>query len=143
MISFCTLRKAKSYNAGKKKLLRNYEQAIAADFQSTGQVGFGKSGNLYSRVYYFHREHQVADADNISKPILDALTGHAYADDKQVIFRSAASLNMEEGFVIDYTNLSSDLVADITNAVLQGKSIIYIEVGAFSNDFIQFGVNTQ
>lgn len=140
MISFCAVRQAKSYNARKHKMLNSYMQDIADKFTSTGQRGFDDAENLYARVYYFHQRREVADADNISKPIIDALKGHAYKDDKQVIFRSAACLDMRENFDIDFTDLSTDIVGDISRAILEGKSAIYIEVGKYSDDFIQFGV---
>ena len=140
MVSFCVQRKAKSYNARKPKMLNPYKTEIANSFLTTGQPEFAAAEGLYSRVYYFHQERQPADADNISKPIVDALKGHAYHDDKQVIFRSAACLDMGKNFQIDFTRVPSDLVAVISNAILKGEPVIYIEVGQFSHDFIQFGV---
>lgn len=80
----------------------------------------------------------MADADNISKPIVDALRGHAYGDDKQVVFRFAACLNMRTNFQIDLSNVRGDLAEDISGAILKGEPVIYVEVGQYSNDLLQF-----
>lgn len=139
MVCFCAHTRAKSYQRSKHKMLRSYERKIAQAFIDTNHSGYSKSDLLYARVYYFHQEREVADADNISKPIIDALKGHLYPDDKQVIFRSAACLDMQRDFEIDYTNVPADLVADISASILCGDSVIYIEVGSYSDVFIQFG----
>src|SRR5688572_7861322 len=43
--------------------------------------------DLYGIVYYFHNRPHQLDADNLSKPVLDSLTGYLYDDDRRIKLR--------------------------------------------------------
>jgi len=94
---------------------------------------------LYSRTYYFHRRKSDTDADNLSKPALDALTGTVFKDDKQVIWRVAAKINLNDQFVIkDMPNEQfRELLSSINNE--QIENILFIEVGECSEIEVCFG----
>jgi Holliday junction resolvase RusA-like endonuclease len=46
------------------------------------------------RVDYFHRSRRRVDMDNVAKCVLDALTGVAYMDDRQVRLQSATAYSL-------------------------------------------------
>lgn len=82
------------------------------------------------------------DADNLSKPIWDALRGIAFKDDFQIRFRSAGLFNLgaEKIDELDLTNMP-DYVFDDFLEMIDGESshILYVELGEFSYDLIRFG----
>lgn len=61
------------------------------------------------------------DADNISKPIWDALTGLAYEDDKQIRRRSSGIIELSPGTLteLDFTSWPPTLVAAVEQVSVQ------------------------
>lgn len=53
------------------------------------QVPFSPGRAWDVEVAYFHRDGRRCDADNIMKPILDALTGVLWGDDREVVRQSS------------------------------------------------------
>jgi len=97
---------------------------------------------LYGKVYYFHRTKNQIDADNLSKPVWDALEGEAYNDDYQIRFRTAGLffLGVERIEELDLTYLPEYLIDDFLEMInSDNKHIIYVEFGDFSYDLIRFG----
>ena len=95
---------------------------------------------LYSKVWYFYREANAIDADNLSKPILDALQGIAYQNDKQVVLRIAAKVATD----VDTYDLTPHPAAVKEYArFLQLLSIephlLYIEIGELTNFRVTVG----
>lgn len=138
MIAFCLFREPKSINA-KAKFRQKYMRDVQLAFQATGCQAFPKISDLYFRMYYFHQRKDTRDADNFSKPTLDALKCHAYSDDKQVVHRTSANINVEKYANINFTNFPTDLVASLSEAMLNNEPIIYIEIGDFMSNQVQFG----
>jgi len=60
-----------------ERFKRAIKEAFKSYYPSTERV----SNDLYGVVYYFHKTHNQLDADNLSKPIWDALEGVLYEDD--------------------------------------------------------------
>ena len=50
-----------------------------------------RKGSLDVRLDYFHTTGRRMDMDNISKCVLDSLTGLAYVDDQQVVLQSSVA----------------------------------------------------
>lgn len=140
MVAFCLFRfrEPRSYNS-KASSKRKYMTDIQSEFRRTGCDVFPPTSDLYARTYYLHRKRNLWDADNLSKPIMDALKEYAFEDDRQVVYRTAGSINTEKYTDIDFTNLPTDLVDSFTNALLSSNPIVYIEIGDFQSSKVQFG----
>jgi len=95
---------------------------------------------LYSRTYYFHRRRSDTDADNLSKPVLDALIGAVFRDDKQVIWRVAAKIDLNEHFSIS-RNLPAEWFRQLLLSIDDEniEDIVFIEVGDYSEIDLRFG----
>src|SRR5215204_1542088 len=77
------------------KMTERYKHGIRNAFKHHCPEGAEDGpASLYAVIYYFHRRRSDQDADNISKPILDALEGLAYEDDRIVRFRQAAMFDL-------------------------------------------------
>ena len=96
MHSFIVKRKPLSHQSHGSKTRKNYQLELAAIFDNIGFNDVPMTGSLYARIYYFHAGRNEHDADNISKPIVDALKGHAYHDDDIVVHRTAAIVDMRK-----------------------------------------------
>jgi Holliday junction resolvase RusA-like endonuclease len=98
---------------------------------------------LYGIVYYFHKAKTQLDADNLSKPVWDALRGAAFTDDFQIRFRSAGLFNFgaEKIEELDLTNMPDYVLDDFLIMLDSRKHILYVEFGEFSYDLIQFGID--
>lgn len=105
----------------------------------------------YGLVYYFvqgYRPSNDADADNISKPVWDALKGTAYDDDKIVRLRIAAVVDTgsEPGGPPALTDLGlSDMRPDLASHLVEmigaGKRhILYVEIGRLDPRMLRFGL---
>ncbi|MEK7395728.1 MAG: RusA family crossover junction endodeoxyribonuclease, partial [Candidatus Poribacteria bacterium] len=101
-------------------------------------------GNLYGVVYYFHRVPTQIDADNISKPIWDALNEIAFQDDRNIVLRIAGvfNLNLEQIDVIDLSQMPDLVLDDFSEMINEngGKQrIIYVEIGKLNYNLFRFG----
>jgi Holliday junction resolvase RusA-like endonuclease len=63
------------------KMTDRFKASIQRAFQYYWPTKPLVSNALYGIVYYFHKTPTQLDADNISKPIWDALEGILYEDD--------------------------------------------------------------
>lgn len=99
------------------------------------------SGSLYARVYYFHSIPNTRDADNISKPIVDALKGHAYMDDNVVVHRTAAIMDMRNTETADLilARIPYNVLQDFLDALDNEQHVLYIEVGQYKHSMLHFG----
>jgi Holliday junction resolvase RusA-like endonuclease len=106
-----------------------FKQDIQEAFKEYNFSANQLEGNLYGIVYYFHRIPTQIDADNISKPIWDALNTIAYSDDKNIKLRIAGvfdlnSVPIEE---IDTSQMSDSVIVDflkMTNENAREKHIM-------------------
>ena len=72
-----------SYNSSDSKKRERYKGTIVEAFSRNynGKVPkFRKGIELYGQVYFFTSDGTDLDADNISKPVWDALIGSIYED---------------------------------------------------------------
>lgn len=96
---------------------------------------------LYARVYFFCAGRRSIDADNLSKPVLDALIGHAYTDDSAVVFRACAAvetrgLGLHE---LDVTNVPAHALSELIEALDARADVLYVEIGEFHPSVMVFG----
>ena len=102
-------------------------------------------GPLYASVYYFHRRPSDQDADNISKPILDALEGLAYEDDRIVRFRQAAmfALDADPLSELNLSGVPEVILAPLLEMLDQEDHVLYVELGRLSFQQFRFGYETM
>ena len=96
--------------------------------------------SLYGFVYYFHKIKTQLDADNLSKPVWDALGTVVYTDDKLVKFRSSAVFDLRAtGIeVLDLSDIPDYLLDDFLEMIENEDHILYVEVGKFDYELFQF-----
>lgn len=91
---------------------------------------------VYGIVYYFRKEEVGFDADNISKPLWDALESICYDNDKQIRLRLAAVVTMDyhNNYTIPNTRLSRGEINQIQAffANPRHKHMIYVHLDSAS-----------
>ncbi|MBI2300021.1 MAG: RusA family crossover junction endodeoxyribonuclease [Armatimonadetes bacterium] len=91
------------------------------------------SADLYARIVWFHQPvaavGKLADVDNIAKPILDALKGVVYIDDRQVVRLAISRHAVAE--LADSAGRSPEASDELVNRLASQpyQDILYVEVG--------------
>lgn len=139
MYTFLSNFPPRSVNAEKKTA---YYTALVTAFQQYNLSAQQLNYDLYGFAYYFHRGKTGLDADNLSKPIWDALKPVAYPDDKLIRFRSSAVFDLQASGieVLDLSNMPDEILIDFLEMIDNGKDhILYVELGKFNFNLFQFG----
>ena len=129
-----------SYNSSDSKKRERYKGTIVEAFSRNynGKVPkFRKGIELYGQVYFFTSDGTDLDADNISKPVWDALIGTIYEDDKQIVQRTSTVIYTKKHDLIQI-NGDSDTSAELLQ-ILTGNNVkcIYVECGYFKETMIE------
>lgn len=129
-----------SYNSSNVKKKEKYMQLIRDSFDNVynGKVPKYRNGcELYGQVCFFTSEGTDLDADNISKPVWDALEGLVYDNDKQIVMRKSSVIYKAKHELIALDGYS-DRAADLLQIIMK-KSVkcIYIECGHFKESMIE------
>lgn len=129
-----------SINSADSKKRERYKKTIVEAFSRNynGKVPkFRKSVELYGQVYFFTSDGTNLDADNISKPVWDALIGTVYEDDKQIVQRTSTVIYTKKHNLIQI-NGDSDTSAELLQ-ILTGNNVkcIYVECGYFKETMIE------
>lgn len=138
-------RKPKSLQAGN---LGDYQSYISA--QARGFLGRQSKldGDLYARVSWIHsyrlRVGSNPDVDNIAKPILDALEGVVFDEDRQVAKCLSQRVSNAPGTrpTISTRNQPATNVLNLLVTLIYGaaEDVLYVEVGQVdSQQLISFG----
>lgn len=108
---------------------------------------------LYGIVYYVAQRYRPAtdaDADNVSKPVWDALEGVAYDDDKLVRLRIAGVIapTSPSGVVssdeLDLFDVPGGIADEVAGYFSAGEAhILYVEVGLLRPAMFRFGFDTE
>ena len=131
-----------SYNSKNKAL---YQARILSAFSRKfhGAIPmFSPDEELYARVYFFTSEGVNVDSDNISKPIWDALRNNVYADDRSIVMRTAAviDVNRHPFSIIDASSIDGSVAADLMQELAETNvKCLYIECGVFNDEMIKIG----
>ena len=129
-----------SYNSTDAKKKDKYVQLIRDTFDKeyNGKVPkFGKGSELYGQVCFFTSEGTDLDADNISKPVWDALEGVVFENDKQIVMRKSTVIYKTRHDLIALDG-NSDRAADLLQAIQSKKvKFIYIECGHFNESMVE------
>lgn len=118
-----------------------HQEAIATKARSC-LVARPFAGDVYARIVWFHRDwSQEGDADNISKPIVDALNGIFYDDDRKVVKRLVHKVcTRSEAFVVDSANAPKVAYDELVQLLAEDHPhIIYVEVGLVRGAFVALG----
>ncbi len=147
---YCCLlrRKPLSYKSSYKRddsKGRKYKEDVQRAFTDQYRKLTKLTDDLYGIVYCFYKiyhEGTDADADNISKPIWDCLTGLIYDDDKQIKLRLAGCYDLSKNQFADLnvTSLAPELLTDLLEALDEEACVIYIECGNFNSSLIRFNL---
>jgi Holliday junction resolvase RusA-like endonuclease len=143
MYSFVLKRQPKSYNGWNKasKMSKdNYKTAIEEAFQKLNQISDPLTDELYGVLYHFFRKDLQIDADNLSKPIWDCLTGFLYLDDSQVKLRIAGSFDLSKNnfSVLDIEALPKSISDELVEAFKNYDHIVYIECDLLNRSMFKF-----
>lgn len=129
-----------SYNSSDSKKRERYKGTIVEAFSRNynGKVPkFRKGIELYGQVFFFTSDGTDLDADNISKPVWDALIGTIFEDDKQIVQRTSTVIYTKKHNLIQI-NGNSDTSAELLQ-ILTGNNVkcIYVECGYFKETMIE------
>ena len=110
-----------SYNSADSKKRERYKGTIVEAFSRN----------------YNGNDGTDLDADNISKPVWDALIGTIYEDDKQIVQRTSTVIYTKKHNLIQI-NGNSDTSAELLQ-ILTGNNVkcIYVECGYFKETMIE------
>jgi Holliday junction resolvase RusA-like endonuclease len=138
MVAFVARVTPRSVNA---RSAGRYKERLQDEYVRSVRAAGRLTGTLYARVYYFCAGRRSIDADNLSKPVLDALIGHAYADDGAVVFRACAAvetrgLGLHE---LDVTDVPAHALSELVEALDEKADVLYIEIGTFHPGTMVFG----
>lgn len=112
---------------GSPEAKRFWQQRVRAAAQAElAPLAVPSSDSVVLRVAYFYVYAPAADLDNIVKPIQDALTGVAYADDIQVVDLIASMRRKEVSYRVPMT-------AVLAAAFEAGSDFVYIAIGLASD----------
>jgi Holliday junction resolvase RusA-like endonuclease len=142
----CVLkRQPKSYNSWNKtsQIKKDkYKSDIENAFKKFYPTPTKLAEDLYGIVYYFHRNKNRTDADNISKPIWDCLNGFLYDDDIQIKLRTAGIIDISNGDleVFDFTNISGEMTLELIEAFETTNNFAYIECGLLHKFMYKFNL---
>lgn len=97
--------------------------------------------NVYIRIIWFHAEKAQGDIDNIVKPILDALIGTVYADDRQIVKCLAERVDTTKDITLSESPSSAQAYQELVSLLGDEyvKHVLYIEVGLLTTRRIAFG----
>ncbi len=141
-----------SYNKWKKKSSEGieYRDKLRESFKEFEPVVLRrKEGNLYGIVYYFYTRDAKIDADNISKPVWDCLTGFLFKDDNQVKWRAAGCFDVSrEDLTANLSGLPGSVVEKLMEIMdkaiyeNEGKDmhVLYIECGTLRKEMFKFNL---
>jgi Holliday junction resolvase RusA-like endonuclease len=142
MIGFlCTFR-PRSTNA---KNTEKYKEEIRNSFKYYyPENNLCYDGEIYGISYYFHRRKTDLDADNLSKPIWDALNSILYKDDKIIKLRYSGVYDLGKSVTrLDLTKMPQKVYLDFLEYIEKCEHIIYIELGKLQDDLYVMGGETH
>ncbi len=96
---------------------------------------------LYGVVYYFHNQHNQLDADNLSKPIWDALEGLAFEDDRVIQLRHAGVVDLRstDMTTFDLSSMPDTVIDDFIEMIGSEDHVLYVEFGNLDQSMFLFG----
>lgn len=145
MHSFILKRQPPSYNGWRKappaKKAR-YKADIETSFMQFNPAHITLTAELYGTLYYFFKKDRDSDADNLSKPLWDCLTGFLFNDDNQVKIRTSGTFDLSRNDfnVLDFSGLAGEVVTELLDAFDTEDHIVYVECGLLNNSMFKFNL---
>lgn len=120
-----------------KSIIRNAFRLFNTDIILTEE--------LYGTVYHFFNKNVNIDADNLSKPLWDCLTGFLFNDDGQVKIRIAGSFDLSKNDfnVLNFSGLSGEIITELLEAFDTEDHIVYIECGLLNYSMFKFNIESN
>ena len=148
MHNFILKRQPKSYNSWKaasRTKKASYKTGIEDSFRQFHPTHALLTDDLYGIVYYFFKKDLNSDADNLSKPLWDCLTGFLFTDDNQVRIRTAGTFNLSKNDfnVLDFSGLSGEVVTELLEAFDSEEHVVYVECGRLNISMFKFNVESN
>jgi hypothetical protein len=139
MLAFVHLARPKS---GQKRRRDRYKQGLKEAFKTAYPDHSPFEAPCYGIVYYFHSAGVDIDADNLSKPVWDALKHAAYGDDAIIRFRQVGILDMNDADFaeLDLTGIPDFAADSVSQAIGQARHILYIEIGRLHPGLFKFAL---
>ncbi len=87
--------------------------------------------DLYGTIFYLFKKDFGSDADNLSKPLWDCLSGFLFVDDNQLRLRIAGcfDLSRNDFNILNLSGLSGSVVTELLDAIDEEEHIVYVECG--------------
>lgn len=145
-VFYVTNTKPCSYN--NHRMRARFKSQVQSEFTSKYAKlysGLPISGTtLKAHVVLIHQLYpeETPDADNLSKPFIDAFCGIIYNDDRQLIRRTADILKLSDFdfMTVDATDMPIEVYNDFETFYLnKEKTILFYEVGSFLSTEIRIG----
>lgn len=131
-----------------KKRKQAFKETVRSEFNNKYSILYTglpiKGKTLKAHVVLIHQliPGETPDADNLSKPFIDAFCGIIYEDDKQVIRRTADILKLKDFdfMTVDATDMPIEIYDDFeTFYSNKERTILFFEVGEFLSSQIKIG----
>lgn len=138
MLAFICTHKPLSVNARRRAA---YDDNLRTAYRAAHADETLPDGPLYGKVYYFHMEPTGLDADNLSKPVWDALKGLPYSDDKSIRLREAGLIDLRNTPVetFDLTTLPGPVAQRLIEVLGSAPHVVYVEIGKVEPEMYEFG----
>jgi Holliday junction resolvase RusA-like endonuclease len=148
MHSFILKRQPKSFNGWHKASVskkEGYKADIEKAFREFYPTHSKLEYELYGVLYYFFKKDFNSDADNLSKPFWDCLSGFLYHDDRQVKLRTVGSFDLSKNdfSILDFSGLEGRIITDLLEAFDSEEHIVYIECGILNYSMFKFSLEPR
>ena len=139
MLAFVCLEKPRSHQAESRSRYQDHLRS----WYINALDGQGYDGqDLYGLVYYLKNSAHDLDADNLSKPVWDALSGLAYVDDRVIQYRQAGIIDMGQFDIgmFDLSSVSDEVAERLIEVVGTEEHVLYVEFGPLNMEMFDFGL---
>jgi hypothetical protein len=138
MQAFLCTHRPRSVNA---RTTGRFQQLIREAYLNYYPAGERLHHPLYGIVYYFHNKPNQLDADNLSKPIWDALKGLVYDDDLIIQLRHAGVIDLSrtDMTLFDLSKMPDKVAIDFIGMIGSKSNILYVEFGKLDQGMFIFG----
>lgn len=143
LIAFALPEKPLSYNSSRKEA---YVSRLRGAFLDAGGALGAVDPPHYGLVYFLYKVDVPIDADNMSKPVWDALRGLAFEDDATVRLRVAGKIGISgtRRTRFDLSGVPNATAERLTTYIGSQRRrhdyILYVELGTLRDRMFAFGL---
>jgi hypothetical protein len=143
--AFICLEKPRSINNKDANKAERFRMAVRKAYRDVYHEEDGFWEDIYGIVYYFHRRGASLDADNLSKPVWDALRGAGFADDRSLKLRLAGIIDLDNPELagVDLSNMPDDAANELLQVIGEENHVLYIEFGPLTKQMFRFGLSVS